>query len=339
MLIENQKITIKWNKRNKDWYINKGYIFTKTEDSFIVNAEDLSKGAHYKVKVLCDYCGEIITVVWGDYYRYSQKNTKYACKHCRQRKTSDNNLEERRLHLYTQTLEVCKDKNLKLITPIENIKNAEDRVLYNCPKHGNNETKIYTLFLGHGCPKCQYDDARLTPIEVEKRIGDYGAELINKEDYVDTTTKNLKIKCRECGEIFTTSYNSFVCSNGGQYCPDCSKYESHGEKVIRMFLEENDIEYIPQYRFVDCKDINTLPFDFYLPIKNKAIEFDGKQHYEPTKWKNTMEEESVIKNFEKTKIHDNIKDQYCKNNNIDLLRIPYWEFNNIHNLLSDFIYN
>ena len=337
MLIDNQKATVKWDKRTKDWYIDKGYIFTKTGDNFIVDVQDLSKGSKQKIKVLCDYCNKIITVEWSDYYRYSLNNTKYACKCCRQRKTSDNNLEKRRQHLYKQSLKVCNEKNLKLITPIENIKNASDRVIYNCPKHGNNETKIYTLFSGHGCPKCQYDNSKLTPDEVERRIGNYGATLLNKNDYNGTTTKNLKIKCRDCDCVFITSYNSFICSNGGQYCPECSKYESHGEKNIRLFLENNNIDYISQYRFPDCKDIKSLPFDFYLPTKNKIIEYDGKQHYEPTKWQGLTDDKTIIANFEKIKIHDEIKNQYCKDNGIVLLRIPYWNFNNIENILTKFI--
>ena len=68
VLASNQYITIQWGKRNKDWYESKGYIFTKYNDEFNVKAEDLTKGSHAKVKVICDYCGKELLCVWKDYY-------------------------------------------------------------------------------------------------------------------------------------------------------------------------------------------------------------------------------------------------------------------------------
>ena len=79
-------------------------------------------------------------------------------------------------------------------------------------------------------------------------------------------------------------------------------------------------------RFKDCKDIKTLPFDFYLPYYNICIEFDGWQHYNMTK-------HDTSEKFEIRKKHDIIKDEYCKNNNMYLIRIPYWEYKNIDNIL------
>lgn len=35
------------------------------------------------------------------------------------------------------------------------------------------------------------------------------------------------------------------------------------------------------------------------------------------------------------KYRDNIKTTYCSINNIDLLRIPYWDFSNIENILKN----
>ena len=39
--------------------------------------------------------------------------------------------------------------------------------------------------------------------------------------------------------------------------------------------------------------------------------------------------------FKKTKLHDRIKNDYCFDNNIPLLRIPYWDFENIEEILFD----
>lgn len=42
----------------------------------------------------------------------------------------------------------------------------------------------------------------------------------------------------------------------------------------------------------------------------------------------------IEEQFLKVKENDKIKDEYCKNNNIKLIRIPYWEFNNIESILQ-----
>ena len=62
-----------------------------------------------------------------------------------------------------------------------------------------------------------------------------------------------------------------------------------------------------------------MRFDIYIPLFNICIEFDGKQHYEIN---NNFGGENE---FEKIKLRDNIKTQYCINNNMNLIRIRYDE--------------
>lgn len=100
------------------------------------------------------------------------------------------------------------------------------------------------------------------------------------------------------------------------------------EEVVKLdvekFLIDNNIKYIKQKRFKECKNKRSLPFDFYLPIYNICIEVDGEQHFD----KNRVFAYGINKEkeFELRNELDNIKNQYCKDNNIKLLRIPYWEF-------------
>ncbi len=109
-------------------------------------------------------------------------------------------------------------------------------------------------------------------------------------------------------------------------CPVCS--ESKGEKVIRLYLEKNNIDFIQEYKFDDCKHKRSLPFDFYIPSLNLCIEFDGIQHFEVF---DHFGGENVFKNTQK---RDKIKTDYCKNNNIRLIRIPYWELDEIEEILD-----
>jgi hypothetical protein len=45
--------------------------------------------------------------------------------------------------------------------------------------------------------------------------------------------------------------------------------------------------------------------------------------------------EESIKYFKQIQKHDRIKDEFCKSNNIGLLRISYLDFNNIEKILSE----
>ena len=100
--------------------------------------------------------------------------------------------------------------------------------------------------------------------------------------------------------------------------------------MIRQWLINNGIEYEYQKSFADCRDKRSLPFDFYLPEYNVCIEYDGKQHYESIEYFGGEE------SFAYTQRHDEIKNQYCADNNIKLLRIPY--FANVEEELNKFLF-
>ena len=105
---------------------------------------------------------------------------------------------------------------------------------------------------------------------------------------------------------------------------------SHGERDVKRYLDNNKILYESQKKFDKCKIINPLPFDFYLIDYNLCIEYDGEQHFEPRFSKSNK---SVI-NFEKLQKSDFIKNDFCKKNDIKLLRIPYYDKKNIKDILE-----
>lgn len=92
---------------------------------------------------------------------------------------------------------------------------------------------------------------------------------------------------------------------------------SKGNVKISEILDENDIPYELEKKFSTCKDKTYLPFDFY--VNNKyLIEFDGIQHFKET-----------IFDYKYTHRHDLIKSQWCKDNKIPLIRIPYTHYENL----------
>lgn len=106
---------------------------------------------------------------------------------------------------------------------------------------------------------------------------------------------------------------------------------------IKLYLKELDVDFEDE-KFIRYNDNEYGKFDFYLPLYNLVIEFDGEDHYMPIdragKGKEWAEE-----HFEITKHRDSLKNDYCKNNNINLLRIPYWEKENCKTLIKNKINN
>ena len=102
----------------------------------------------------------------------------------------------------------------------------------------------------------------------------------------------------------------------------CINY-SIGEYNIIQILKKHNIEFEKEKIFLDFvyEDTGCHPrYDFYLPKYNRIIEFDGRQHFEESEFTETLE------NIQK---RDQIKNNYAFKNNIQIVRIPYWERDNI----------
>lgn len=179
---------------------------------------------------------------------------------------------------------------------------------------------------------------KLTQIEFENII----YELVGDEYTVLSEYQNMekhvifRHNCEECGNYEFVVTPAHIMDGRG--CPS-QKHKimksyihirvSSGEKAISDFLIDKNITFIPQYRFEDCKNINSLPFDFYLPDYNMCIEFDGAQHSQVVKaWGG---EEGLKIRQE----NDAIKNRYCLNKNIHLLRIPYTKESDISLILTE----
>lgn len=159
--------------------------------------------------------------------------------------------------------------------------------------------------------------------DAQKRVDDiYGEGKLKLLEYKGNNTLS-KIQCLVCGEIFER-VPTVLWRNRSRGCPKCQYSLSIGERKVKEILESKKIQYIQQYRFEDCKYKMYLPFDFYLPQLNICIEYQGEQHY--NKHSRFYSEELPIR--------DQIKEQYCKDNNIRLIVIPYWDFENIETYLD-----
>lgn len=199
--------------------------------------------------------------------------------------------------------------------------------------HIQNKLKNNQLLL---CPKCMKkiadDSFRLSEEEINLKIKNhYGYQkyiICDFENYKNRRYKNI-FKHTSCGYKFEASLSNIL--NGERLCSNCETKYSKGVWKILGYLNDNNIEYETEKIFKNCRYKKPLPFDFYLPKYNCCIEYDGEQHYRAVGWYGGKE------NFKVTQLRDNIKNEYCKKNNIPLLRIKYNKIDDINKMLDEFI--
>jgi len=193
---------------------------------------------------------------------------------------------------------------------------------------------------GHRCPYCSNFRGKVHPLDsLGKYLEDNNllwmwSDKNEKSPYEYTSFTKQKTwwKC-ECGkheDFYRCINNSIACAFR---CPSCNF--TKGEKRVQDYLELNNIKYESQYRIPDCKDKRSLPFDFAAFNKDgsiKIIEYDGIQHFEPINFSGHVNE--MMDNFKITQKRDKIKDEYCSKNGIQIIRIPYTEYDNIEIILN-----
>lgn len=207
-------------------------------------------------------------------------------------------------------------------------KNSNASVSFRHTTCGNCFNVTPSAFInGAKCPFCNISNYKNTSIfkyQINKIVG---GEYEVVGEYVDAKTKIL-LKHNKCDNYFYITPTNFI---SGQRCPRC--FESKGEKEISRILTEYKVLYDSEYTFNNLVGVNggLLRFDkavFSDKDKTKLrmlVEYDGIFHYK---------KQYDVDGFETLKIHDKLKDDYCKNNNIKLLRIPYWDFDNIEEILK-----
>lgn len=193
--------------------------------------------------------------------------------------------------------------------------NANSKIIVKCPNNHIWETKWSKFNSGRRCPYCS---GKFNSYETIKELieQEKGYKLISNN--CNQLRDRILIKCNN-NHIYETTVNNFKLN---RRCPYCK--ETSGELKIKNFLESKNLKFIQQFKFPDCKFKTELAFDFYLPDINTIIEYDGEFHY------NIIID---IDTFVNGKIRDTVKNIYCKNKNINIIRIPYWDFENIESIL------
>lgn len=146
---------------------------------------------------------------------------------------------------------------------------------------------------------------------------EYGVEFIVRSHKNNKGQWMWSCKCGVCGSDFVALPAKVM--NGHITSCGCRKRSSK-EEYIKTLLDSINVNYEEQYRIAECRDKYTLPFDFAVFKDDNSlllIEYDGIQHYKP------LDLYGGVSAFESCIQRDRIKDEFCINHNIPLLRLPY----------------
>lgn len=273
------------------------------------------KGSNVSIYFKCNTCGKIFKN--SPIHILGTRNQGCPnCYHQKQRMDKDSFYEKAK-----------KNKNIVVVGEYEGSKNKIDVNCVYCNKIF--KMRADSVLENRGHAPCIQKMVIREPKKTQEQFIEELKKTNNKIIPLDTYTKGsdkMDFKCLICDTVWNSRIDHILHGDSG--CLHCNI--SKGENKIKNFLLNNNIEYIQQYKFDDCRDILPLPFDFYLPKYNTCIEFDGEQHIRPAFGE---------RSFYRTVLHDGMKNNYCKWNNINLIRIPHTDFDNIEKILYKFINN
>ena len=157
--------------------------------------------------------------------------------------------------------------------------------------------------------------------------GERFGKLVAQEETKEQKHGSYIWRCKcDCGNDFFASVETLKAGNATS-C-GCDR-RSKGEKKIASLLTEGNIRFIFQHTFSDCHNSKTgYPYFFDFAILNnnneivRLIEFDGVQHF-------VNYQNHAFFNYEDIHFRDLEKNEYAKEKNIPLIRIPYMQLNQL----------
>lgn len=234
---------------------------------------------------------------------------------------------------YSKTTYTNMYNNIDVICPIHGLFKVQAN---NHVKNWNNPTSKHKPC---GCGTCGREftrqrnlSGRLSQQDIlSKFTAVHGIKYnYSRVQYINYETP-VNIGCSIHGEFLQRPDNHI----NGTGCPRCKN--SHGQNRVEQALLQHNIQYFTEYSFPDCKNPKTnhiLKFDFFIPSLNTLIEYDGEQHFKPTKFHQKMSLDKQQQLLSKTQYRDAIKTEYAINNHINLVRISYLEKDKIELIIE-----
>lgn len=213
-------------------------------------------------------------------------------------------------------------KHFNFLTVIKRIENRYDKAYWLCQCDCGNTVEVSTSDIKNGYTK----SCGCKKVERFKEVGMNSCKDLTGQQfgYLTVLSKtnersgsNVRWLCRYvCEKEYTIAGGDLTSPNGIQSCGCVSI--TKGERIISQNLDSLKIKYELQKTFNDCRNPKTnalLRYDFYLPDYKILIEYDGIQHFQEVPY--------FRDSLEEVQFRDNYKDNYAKEHNYKLLRIPY----------------
>ena len=196
-------------------------------------------------------------------------------------------------------------------------------VTFKCKNGGISTATIHNLIARNWECSCEICTGRIKYTQ-ERILSELERANYTYINHYYDDTGHLRVECEcEHGHYYNCNFWNFVHQN--VRCDQC-KLKSKGETQINDDFNSLGIKFVHEQTFEDCTYIRLLKFDFavYGSLDNISFicEYDGEQHFHPSRFGNQTIEDAQ-KCFDELQIRDNIKNEYCKNNNIPLIRVPY----------------
>lgn len=305
MIVPGQYVEICWVPALIKYYTDKGYIYTKTKDKFLVKAEDLPDNSHIKIKVICSFCGEEFETSKSQYTK-SLKNKGVCCKKCRKKKFE----------------KVCEEKyGVKNVFMLEEIKQKSKQTFLE--KYGVESpmlsSEIKEKIKNTNLEKYGVEYASSSEIVKEKRkntnLERYGCEIISKSEKIkekikrtnlekygyicslnhpDIAQKAIKTNLERYGVPYTTQSPEIIAKMRESLYKNGSIPTSKAEQKTCDLLKGiyGEESCVPGYPY------SKLNFDCLLKINDIKIdvEYDGDFWHKNRKEKDKRRDYFLIKN-------------------------------------------
>lgn len=287
------------------------------ENLQVLNYDTMKK----PVKIKCLKCGNEFSIQGQNYFL---KTKKRVCNKCfpNRRNELEKSKEKFRKWYKEEGIQNFTIESDSMI----NLKSSSDLIVGKCKICGReNKKTIYDYMRGRGCG-CTHivkglSGRKKTHEEFLSQVPkDY--ELL--DSYEGAHTK-ITLK-HECGFIWKITPHNLLSGKG---CPICNRDFSKGERRVAEILKNKKVSFKREYPIIINE--KRLRLDFYIEKGKFAIEFNGRQHYEPVDFFGGESQ------FEKQKENDKLKSLYCRNNNITLITIHHKDIDNIEEILNQYL--
>lgn len=286
---------------------------------------DNYRGSTIKYKFKCN-CGNVFTDTYNNAII-----RKTGCGKCKNVSIEDNErlFSKSTKKSYNKFVQIMNNNNYSIVGEYIN---SRTKIEIKCEKHDFILQRTPNdIMQGYGkCPQCKKEIADNKRIERQEKLF---MKKINNDNLINIVgefkglDKSSKFKCLTCDNEWNTMPRYYYFFNSR--CPKCKA--SKGESAIINYLENNNVKYEHEFTFEDFigKRNRHYRFDFAILGKRNGvkalIEYDGIMHY-----KKKRKSQDLLDSMER----DNIKSEYAKNKKIKLIRIPYWDFDNIEKILK-----